>query len=151
MVSQQAKAYIQTYIPKKRWCWIIAMVFGITATLFGMLNEFDKDPFSGASCRGFPVASLKLLPKWHQGRNWRIEWGGFCGNTVFWNLISIPIPFVWRRRKINLVRRRLQEARCLKCDYDLRYLQHRRCPECGEPYDPRLFYVIPEEINRDLS
>ena len=47
----------------------------------------------------------------------------------------------WRRPYTRFLRQYLQErgvAVCLDCGYDLRGQTEPRCPECGQPFDPRL-------------
>ena len=36
--------------------------------------------------------------------------------------------------ELKLARARNLHPRCPRCDYDLRYLPERRCPECGETW-----------------
>jgi len=57
-------------------------------------------------------------------------WLGFLGDILFWSAIclipylifAVPVWKRWRRVRRNL---------CAKCAYDLRGLDHDRCPECG--------------------
>ncbi len=72
-------------------------------------------PWSGT------VVSWRALP-------YRPVWAGLTADTVifaaFWMVLSLMVVFFRR-----LFRR--QRGLCPRCRYDLRGLQHGRCPECG--------------------
>ena len=63
----------------------------------------------------------------------RIVWLGFVFNTiiyaVFLWLLTLA-PFTARR----MIRRK--RGRCIKCGYDLRNVEHEKCPECGIAVSP---------------
>ena len=55
-------------------------------------------------------------------------WPGFAINTVFYAVVLWLLtlaPFTARR----FIRRK--RGHCIKCGYDLRAVEHEKCPECG--------------------
>jgi len=55
-------------------------------------------------------------------------WSGFLTNTIVYTAIAWTLwssPFVIR----HVIRRK--RGRCIKCGYDLRNVEHEKCPECG--------------------
>ena len=55
-------------------------------------------------------------------------WQGFAINTIFYTAILWLLtlgPFTARRMI------RIKRGRCIKCGYDLREVEHEKCPECG--------------------
>ena len=58
----------------------------------------------------------------------RIIWPGFVIDTIMYAAIVwfvVFVPFATRR----LIRRK--RGLCIKCGYDLRHVEHEKCPECG--------------------
>ena len=59
---------------------------------------------------------------------YRPIWPGFAINTIFYAAILWLLtlgPFTARR----IIRSK--RGRCIKCGYDLRHVEHKKCPECG--------------------
>jgi predicted amidophosphoribosyltransferase len=56
-------------------------------------------------------------------------------------LVALALQFCTRRHKQRITRQYLQQQGipvCINCGYDLRAQTTPRCPECGEPFDPKL-------------
>ncbi len=116
--------------------------------------RFPKIEMVIEEARGWPLLSLKYEKYWHGGvpypADWGIElwrhrsaawssfavvalplrpiWPGFAINTIFYaavlGLLALG-PFTARR----MIRRK--RGHCIKCGYDLRNVDHEKCPECG--------------------
>ena len=80
----------------------------------------SKDRQDSAQISALLYANI-LLPT-------RIIWPGFVIDTIMYAAIVwfvVFVPFATRR----LIRRK--RGLCIKCGYDLRHVEHEKCPECG--------------------
>jgi len=121
--------------PSQGLCVSLALAFGVAAMFLSMFCTLPPDS-SGAAYRGLPIACLKLGPRWEKDRAWRLDWIPCLIDISFWGLILYPVLASWRRVKIQRIKRRRLEGKCLWCGYRLRGLVESRCPECGKPFDP---------------
>lgn len=54
--------------------------------------------------------------------------------------------FVWIALIVRTERRRRERGECVRCAYPLGDVVTSECPECGEPFRPRL--IAPEDFAR---
>ena len=50
---------------------------------------------------------------------------------IFLGIVGLALGLIWDRW--SLKGRRNKRRQCIECGYDLRYVRHDRCPECGRP------------------
>ena len=79
---------------------------------------------------------------------WQLFFGGVQASTLGRNiaigvligvLIGVPIALwaVARELAREQQRGRAREGRCIHCGYSLTGLTELRCPECGQPFEPK--------------
>jgi len=54
-----------------------------------------------------------------------------CAPGFAFFIAGFLVYYVGLRRVVGTLRQRLDDRRCLYCDYDVSESEHGRCPECG--------------------
>jgi len=97
-------------------------------------------PNSRNRMRGFNIGIISIghstATSW-----WRNDWSNRSSwglNVPHWLVASVflilPAIALWRRTKVRLRRRLVENRQCAHCGYDLR-ASGKCCPECGKPVE----------------
>ncbi len=115
---------LQRYISRRRWAviWAVLLIIGGTADQIIGIRLWRLAPLAA----GFRTAGVERV--WREALRHTL-----VGTALVLVGIGAAAVAAASNRRIRCVR----AGGCIKCGYSLTGLTEPRCPECGQPFEPK--------------